>query len=117
MVAAAHASMATAHSAAAAAHPSSAHAVTAAATGMAAMLLTAVGGGSVRGLIGSGDHPLAAEIHGRIRRGRQRQCSQQAKRKYNTHASILLFVMIRIEYNAPTQPAPTSAGEKRGNQT
>jgi hypothetical protein len=104
MVAAAHTAVATAHSSSAttAAHPSSTHpaaphAVTATATGVAAsMLLTAVGRGSVRGLIGTGNHPLPAEIHGRIGRGGQRQSGQQTKRKNNTHAPILLYATIPI---------------------
>jgi hypothetical protein len=61
------------------------------------MVLARVRGVSIRRLIGAGDDPLATEVDGRIRRGRQRQCSQQAKRKNNTHAPILLFVMIRHE--------------------
>jgi hypothetical protein len=68
--------------------------MTAATTGVAAMLLTAVGRVSVRGLIRTGDHPFATEIHGRIGRSRRRQGSQQAKRKNNTHAPILLFATI-----------------------
>jgi len=76
-------------------HPAAAHAMTATPTGVAAsMLLTAVGRVSVRGLIGTGDHPLPAEVHGRIGRGGQRQCGQQTKRKNNTHAPILLFATI-----------------------
>jgi len=120
MMTAAHARVATSHpsSTATAAHPSSTATVTAAAGAATTMLLAGVRGVSVCGLIGTGDHPLATEIHGRIRRGRQRQRSQQAKRKNNTHAHILLFVMrFHMNSNARTPSAPTSAVEKRGNQT
>jgi len=117
--------VATAHpsSAATTAHPSATHpaaagTMTAAAGAATGMLLAGVRGVSVCGLIGTGDHPLATEVHGRIRRSRQRQCGQEAKRKNNTHALILLFVMsFQMTSNARPPPAPTSAGEKRGNQT
>jgi hypothetical protein len=129
MVAAAHASVATAHASSAATHstathassaPSTSHTVAAATTAgvVAAMVLARVRRVSIRRLIGTGGDPLPAEIHGRISCGRQRQCSQQAKRKNNTHSPILLFVMIfHLNSNARTPRTPTSASEKRGNQT
>jgi hypothetical protein len=44
---------------------------------------------SVRRLIRAGGQPLAAEIHGRIRQGRDGHGAEQAKRKKNTHPHIL----------------------------
>jgi hypothetical protein len=126
MVTAAHASVAAAHSSAAATatHPASAHraratdAVTATAGVTATMLLTGVARVSARRLIDSGEDPFAAEVRGGIRTGRCRHCNQQAKRKNNTHAPILLFVMnLHLDSNARARPAPTSRGEKRGNET
>jgi hypothetical protein len=82
--------------------------VTASTGVVTAMVLARVRRVSVRRLIGIGKHPIATEIHGRIRHGCYRQGSQQTKRKNNTHAHILLPNDFHMDTNARVRPAPTS---------
>lgn len=104
-----------AHAAARPARPASsaltaAHAVTAA-TRTGAVTAVVLARAPVRCRIGAGDYPLATEIHGFIRHGRDRHATQQAKRKKNTRPHILLLDGISTEANARARPAPT-AGAK-----
>jgi len=113
--------VATAHSSTAASttHPAathaagSAHAVTAtAARAAATMLLAGVGGVSARRLVGTGENPFAAEVGRCLGTGHCRHCNQQAQRKNNTHALILLFVMyLHPDSNARAREAPTAAAK------
>ena len=116
VAAAAHASVAAATHASSTHAAATAHAVTTSAGMVTAMVLARIRRLSVRRLIGIGEHPIAAEIHGRIRRGRYRQGSQQAIRKNNTHAHILSPEDSR-GYQRTSVPDADLRSEKRGNQT
>jgi hypothetical protein len=111
-----HASLAASTHAASTHAAATAHAVTASAGMVTAMVRTRVRRASVWRLIGIGQHPIAAEIDRRIRRGRYRQDSQQAKRKNNTHAHILSPENSR-GYQRTSVPDADLHSEKRGNQT
>jgi hypothetical protein len=116
-VAAAHPSSSATTHASSAHTASTAHAMTSSAGVVTAMVLARVRGGSIRRLIGIGDHPLATEIHGRIRHGRHRQGSQQTKRKNNTRAHILLPHDFPFGYQRTSASRADFHSEKHGNQT